>query len=387
VKAIASAPDVIKMMGEYPQWVEALGAAYAHQADDVMRAVQSLRARAQASGALTTTPQQVVSMQGDSILVQPAQPDLVYVPVYNPSIVYSDYYSPAAAGFVTYGCGIWTGFWLSDLNCDWHNHCVCWGSHWHHGHGGDGDGRHGHDWQGSGGNAGARWGPQPGVLARGEGARSIGQFQGVASTGRSELIPGRRFATGPISTGPAPRGSSEVMGRFQFAPQSGATRTTPFTGPLVQGMPKQAQIPAAGAAVAPRNREVMKASALSPRIETTTSARPPAAPSVIKIPPPAIASPMPVAPSRSEPRDLTPITRQGVFVQPSTGSRPSPVPTAGPAPASGQRVPMTVAPVRTSAPAVAPARPSSSAPASRQGSFNSSGSSSHSSAGRMGPRR
>jgi hypothetical protein len=55
----------------------------------VMNAVQTMRERAQNNGRLQTTPQQVVTNDGQSnIQIQPADPQVVYVPVYNPSYIW-----------------------------------------------------------------------------------------------------------------------------------------------------------------------------------------------------------------------------------------------------------------------------------------------------------
>jgi CheY-like chemotaxis protein len=74
---------------------------------DVMDAVQVMRQRAQAAGALKTTPQQAVTTQRSSIVVEPARPDVVYVPAYDPWSVYGD---PLEAwpGWYPYP-GIWYG--------------------------------------------------------------------------------------------------------------------------------------------------------------------------------------------------------------------------------------------------------------------------------------
>src|SRR5262249_79949 len=55
---------------------------------DVLNAVQVMRERAQAAGTLKTTPQQNVTTQGQTIIIEPANPQVVYVPQYDPWIVY-----------------------------------------------------------------------------------------------------------------------------------------------------------------------------------------------------------------------------------------------------------------------------------------------------------
>ena len=88
VKALAAFPAVLGNMDKNLSWTSSLGDAYYNQQPDVMDAVQVMRRRAQASGNLKTTPQQTVTTQGSSIVVQPANPEVVYVPAYDPWLVY-----------------------------------------------------------------------------------------------------------------------------------------------------------------------------------------------------------------------------------------------------------------------------------------------------------
>jgi hypothetical protein len=64
----------------------------------VMAAVQVMRGKAQTAGNLRTTPQQTVEDQGSNIVIQPAQPDVVYVPEYDPELCYG-YPVPLWPGF------------------------------------------------------------------------------------------------------------------------------------------------------------------------------------------------------------------------------------------------------------------------------------------------
>jgi hypothetical protein len=88
VKALVAYPDVLARMAESPQWLADLGEAYAYYGAEVMATVQDLRARAHASGYLQSNEQQYVTQQGEAIVVQPAQPNIVYAPWYDPYVVY-----------------------------------------------------------------------------------------------------------------------------------------------------------------------------------------------------------------------------------------------------------------------------------------------------------
>jgi len=91
VQALVAFPDVLNRLNQNIRWTTDLGNAFLAQEADVMAAIQRLRASAQANGRLTSTPQQTVSTETQGgqpvIVIQPANPDVVYVPAYYPSFV------------------------------------------------------------------------------------------------------------------------------------------------------------------------------------------------------------------------------------------------------------------------------------------------------------
>ncbi|MEN8176693.1 MAG: DUF3300 domain-containing protein, partial [Pseudomonadota bacterium] len=89
VQALVFFPDVLGRMNDNLEWTQDLGEAYLGQEDDVIDAVQRLRQEAHDAGNLESTEQQQVMVEGDTIIVQPAQPEVVYVPTYNPTTVYA----------------------------------------------------------------------------------------------------------------------------------------------------------------------------------------------------------------------------------------------------------------------------------------------------------
>jgi hypothetical protein len=111
VKSLVPYPQILSMMNTKLNWTQALGNAFLAQQGDVMDSVQRLRGQAQSAGHLTTTPQQVVSHQGQVIIIEPARPDVIYVPAYDPVIVYGawaypdypPYYFPTWPGYVLAG--------------------------------------------------------------------------------------------------------------------------------------------------------------------------------------------------------------------------------------------------------------------------------------------
>jgi uncharacterized membrane protein YgcG len=107
VKALTAFPTVLGNMDKNISWTSSLGDAYYNQEQGIMDAIQVMRQKAQQAGNLKDTPQQTVQTQDSNIVIQPAQPDVVYVPAYDPWLVYG-YPVAAWPGWYPYP-GIWWG--------------------------------------------------------------------------------------------------------------------------------------------------------------------------------------------------------------------------------------------------------------------------------------
>lgn len=119
VKSLISFPSVLSQMAANIRWTTALGEAYVNDPNDVMNAIQALRLRAQHAGTLKSSPHLRVSTTvratppsnyieqspsepmvysgpvvipppPQTIVIEPAEPDVVYVPHYNPAFVYGE---------------------------------------------------------------------------------------------------------------------------------------------------------------------------------------------------------------------------------------------------------------------------------------------------------
>ncbi len=95
VKSLVPFPQVLQMMSENLDWTQKLGDAVLAQQADVMASVQRLRKAADTAGTLKTTEQQTVRTEGETIVIQPSNPQTVYVPVYNPQVVYGTWPYPS----------------------------------------------------------------------------------------------------------------------------------------------------------------------------------------------------------------------------------------------------------------------------------------------------
>jgi hypothetical protein len=149
VKSLVMFPQALAMMNEKLDWMQKLGDAFLSQQQDLLAAIQRLRARAQASGQLKSTPEQnivvepaaaapppttvqVVQTPPSVIRIEPTNPEVVYVPSYDPNVVYGAWppayppyypYPPGyfAAGAFTFAAGAAVG-------------AALWGeADWHHG--------------------------------------------------------------------------------------------------------------------------------------------------------------------------------------------------------------------------------------------------------------
>ena len=139
VKSLVAVPQVIQMMDEKLEWVQQIGDAFLAQREDVMDAVQRLRAKASAAGKLQTTKEQKVAKQTVAsktvFVIEPVNPQVVYVPVYDPVIVYGAWPYPAYPPYYYYPPGYVAGRALAFTagvavgaalwgNCNWGNNSV-----------------------------------------------------------------------------------------------------------------------------------------------------------------------------------------------------------------------------------------------------------------------
>lgn len=88
---VAFAPLLTKMNNEL-DWTQRLGDAFLTQEAQVMDTVQQLREKAYAAGNLKNESQIRVERREKVIVIEPAQPEVVYVPVYDTRIVYGNWW-------------------------------------------------------------------------------------------------------------------------------------------------------------------------------------------------------------------------------------------------------------------------------------------------------
>jgi hypothetical protein len=141
VKSLVAFPQILHRMDEKLDWTQRLGEAFLDQEPHVMDAIQGLRQQAARAGNLRSNEQMRVTRQDEHILIEPAQPQVVYVPYYDPAVVYGPWWWPAyppaywgpppgyyawpayAPGFF-WGTGIAISWGFFFGHADWHHRHV-----------------------------------------------------------------------------------------------------------------------------------------------------------------------------------------------------------------------------------------------------------------------
>ncbi len=126
VKALVRFPTIIETLNTDLDATSDLGDAFVNQPEDVADVIQALRREAQAAGSLKSTPQQTVTVRqqtsgstvNDYVVIEPAEPGVIYVPTYDPAVVYYEDNSDLAAGLIGFGVGVAVGVAI-DNAWDW----------------------------------------------------------------------------------------------------------------------------------------------------------------------------------------------------------------------------------------------------------------------------
>jgi hypothetical protein len=94
IVALLNYHDVLSMMNHDLEWTQQLGNAVVAQQSDVLNAIQAFREKVYDAGNLKSNDQQSVKTEGQTIVVQSANPQTIYVPQYDPQVAVA----PVAAG-------------------------------------------------------------------------------------------------------------------------------------------------------------------------------------------------------------------------------------------------------------------------------------------------
>jgi hypothetical protein len=242
VKALAGFPSVLQSMNDKLDMTQKLGDAFLAQPKDVTDAVQRLRARALAAGNLKSGKEVTYTSQKDGdqtiIVIEPAEPEVVYVPAYSPAIygpwpypMYPPYYYPPppaypAGGFwfgftvgIIVGGGVWArpvwhsgGVVINVNNYNRVNHTNINNPNWQH----RPEHRKGVEYRDQASRDKFGHGQRPGVDSR-------EQFRGRAEAGQRDIARGgaEQFGGGRDDPG---RGSDRGGGAFDGVGRGGESR-------------------------------------------------------------------------------------------------------------------------------------------------------------------
>lgn len=261
IQSMAALPDVVKRLADDIQWTTDLGNAFLAQQADVMDAVQRMRKKAKDNGALESNEQQKVETkvveEKTVIVVESANPEVIYVPSYSPVVVYGPpvypyppiYYPPypPGAAFVSFSFGVMWGAAVWGGSC-----CGCgWGgndvninvnNNFNRVNAGGGGGRgNGGNWQhnpkhrgaapygdkataskyGGSGRGGA---PSASSRAAGSGGRG-----GAPSAGARPSTGSKPSAGSRPSTGTRPSGGGDRIGSRDI-PKGGSSKSSALSG-------------------------------------------------------------------------------------------------------------------------------------------------------------
>ncbi|RJX25544.1 MAG: DUF3300 domain-containing protein [Desulfurivibrio sp.] len=134
VKSLVNFPSVLAMMSQKLDLTIKVGDAFLAQQKEVLDTIQLLRKKAHDAGNLKTTEQQQVIVEKETIIIQPADPQVVYVPSYSTTVVYGSwmypsyppyyYYPPPPPSYPAYhfaaGVAVGAAWGYAWGNCNWH---------------------------------------------------------------------------------------------------------------------------------------------------------------------------------------------------------------------------------------------------------------------------
>ncbi|MGH6885417.1 MAG: DUF3300 domain-containing protein, partial [Geminicoccales bacterium] len=95
VKSLLAFAKLLARMDEQLEWTQRLGDAFLEQQPHVMETVQRLRRKAEAEGQLASDARLRVADEGGNIVIEQANPQVVYLPYYDPLVVYGSWWWPA----------------------------------------------------------------------------------------------------------------------------------------------------------------------------------------------------------------------------------------------------------------------------------------------------
>ena len=136
IQALTAFPDVLQRMSDNLDWTQTLGDTFLYDEEFVLASIQNLRQKAHANGSLDNLDRISVVVDGDYIVLEPYQRDVVYVPYYDVKAVYGpwwwNHYPPVSFGFgyhysgfrFIWGPSVYVGSRIAFAAFSWHKRYV-----------------------------------------------------------------------------------------------------------------------------------------------------------------------------------------------------------------------------------------------------------------------
>ena len=136
IQALTAFPDVLQRMSDNLDWTQTLGDTFLYDEAFVLASIQNLRQKAYEHGSLDNLDRISVAVDGDYIVLEPYERDVVYVPYYDVKAVYGpwswNHYPPVSFGFgyhysgfrFIWGPRIYVGSRIAFTAFSWHKRYV-----------------------------------------------------------------------------------------------------------------------------------------------------------------------------------------------------------------------------------------------------------------------
>jgi len=92
IQALLAFPQVMAKLSDDLSWMQKLGDAFLLNEARVLASIQTLRQQAEQAGSLAAMDNVDVIREQKNIIIEPAQPEIIYVPYYDTRLVYGQWY-------------------------------------------------------------------------------------------------------------------------------------------------------------------------------------------------------------------------------------------------------------------------------------------------------
>ncbi len=136
IKALLPFPLVLKRLNDDLTWTNQLGDAFLADEGQVLSSIQQLRQQADLVGNLNKMENVDVNYEGNNIIIQPLQPEVVYVPYYDSRTIYGywnwHYYPPVYWSYPRHYVSHQPYYWHSGVHISFNYFFSAF--HWHSRH-------------------------------------------------------------------------------------------------------------------------------------------------------------------------------------------------------------------------------------------------------------